>query len=251
MTLRKNDSATREIAKKGGSKAKPKGTASPKWTQIKRNCAYCGRLFWAYPKAIEKGRSKFCSISCSAKAQPREKQALSQVKRIKIQCQNCGKEFVARPCDRRAFCSRHCASQSRQIKLWKNQDYRTKIVTSIVKSQHRKPNVPERKLQDILDKHFPNEWKYTGDGTLIIEGFNPDFANVNGKKKLIEVFGDYWHSSRVAQSWHKSELGRMMAYSSLGYDCLVIWECEINSLSEREIASKIKKFSRKGKCRGK
>lgn len=71
----------------------------------------------------------------------------------------------------------------------------------------------------------------------------PDFANCNGKKDVIEVFGDYWHSAKVTKEhWERTELGKMMTYGSLGYRCLVIWERELNNLPEEEIVKKITAF---------
>lgn len=90
-----------------------------------------------------------------------------------------------------------------------------------------KPNKQELKLQAILDSYFPGEWKFVGDGQVIIGGLCPDFTNINGKKYLIELFEDYWHSK--VRSWTRTELGRIMCYNSYGYKCLVIWEHELKN----------------------
>lgn len=50
-----------------------------------------------------------------------------------------------------------------------------------------KINKIESKLKDVLDSLFPNEYKYTGDASIIIEGKIPDFININGQKKIIEL----------------------------------------------------------------
>jgi len=108
-----------------------------------------------------------------------------------------------------------------------------------------KPNRIELKLEDILNRNFPNQYEYTGDGKLVINGLIPDFANKNGKKDLIELYGDYWHSLELTQeNWRRTELGRIMAYNSLGYRCLVIWEHELNQLSEAQIVKKVKTFTK-------
>lgn len=110
-----------------------------------------------------------------------------------------------------------------------------------------KPNRIELKLEDILNRNFPKQYLYTGDGRLIINGMIPDFCNKDGKKHLIEVYGDYWHSPELTQDdWRRTELGRIMAYNSLGYRCLVIWEHELNQLSEGQIVKKIKTFTKGG-----
>ena len=70
----------------------------------------------------------------------------------------------------------------------------------------------------------------------------PDFINVNGEKKVIEVFGDYWHSDKVIQGhWKRSEFGRKAVYSQLGYDCVVLWEDMIKTEGVDYIKEEIEK----------
>ena len=104
---------------------------------------------------------------------------------------------------------------------------------------NRRPNKPETHLQQVLDAEYPHQWQYTGDGKLIIGGYNPDFANCNGKKLLIELFGDYWHTKK-ADKWSDTELGRVMAFNSLGFRCLVIWEHELGH--REQVVEKINHF---------
>lgn len=124
--------------------------------------------------------------------------------------------------------------------LWQDPKY----VARVMASRSIKPTKPEIELGNILNTYFP-QYKYNGDGSLgvTLAGMIPDFVNVNGKKEVIELFGDYYHSSKmIGDDWRRSELGRLMAYNSLGYRCLVIWEYELGQLSEEEIVAKIKKF---------
>lgn len=125
---------------------------------------------------------------------------------------------------------------------WQNPDY----VSTIMRARGIKPTKPERQLIDILSRYFP-EFEYNGDGRLgvTLGGLIPDFINVNGKKDLIEVFGDYYHSPEViGDDWRRSELGKIMIYNSLGWKCLVIWQHELKELSEQQIVHKIKTFFR-------
>jgi len=111
---------------------------------------------------------------------------------------------------------------------------------------NRRPNKLERNLANLLDEHFP-QFKYNGNFELGISlgGLIPDFVNVNGQKEVIELFGDYYHSPEVTNNdWRRSELGKVMAYSSVGYHCLVIWEHDLNSKSKDEIISAISKFTK-------
>ena len=112
-------------------------------------------------------------------------------------------------------------------KLWQDPKY----IKKMFKALAIKPNKPELALQSILDKHFP-EFKYNGDYSLgiTLTGMIPDFININGKKQVIELFGTYWHSpKRAGKNWKGTELGKIMAYSSIGYKCLIIWENELKN----------------------
>jgi len=63
-------------------------------------------------------------------------------------------------------------------KLWKDPNYYKKVQIGL----NLFPNKPETIILNILNELFPNEWKYTGDFSFIINGKNPDFTNINGKK---------------------------------------------------------------------
>lgn len=130
---------------------------------------------------------------------------------------------------------------------WQDPEFVKKMMFAF----HKKPTKPERQLEAILNKHFP-QYKYNGDGRLgiMLGGLTPDFPNVNGEKDLIEVFGDYYHSPEVLRNrWQGSELGKIMVYNSLGWKCLVIWEHELKELTEEKIVAKIKNFQvRKHAC---
>ena len=81
-----------------------------------------------------------------------------------------------------------------------------------------------------------------GDGSFIIGGLNPDFINVNGKKKVIELFGRVWHDTYL-KDWKRSELGRMMVFSSYGFDTLIIWDDELED--KQVIIDRIKEFNKR------
>lgn len=73
-------------------------------------------------------------------------------------------------------------------------------------------------MQARLNRWFPGEWAYNP-GTTVINGFVPDFINVNGHKLLIEVHGDYWH--------RHDTLGRKRRrYARARFRCVFIWERE-------------------------
>ncbi len=95
------------------------------------------------------------------------------------------------------------------------------------------PNKQEQKMQSILDGLFPDEYKFVGDGQIVIAGKFPDFINVNGKKKIVEVYGDYWHRGDDPQD-------RINTFKPYGYDTLVIWERELRD--ENKLREKLKIF---------
>lgn len=152
------------------------------------------------------------------------------------------------------------AQSKAAIKRWQNPDYRDYQIESAKKrwqnpefvrkmflSLNKRPTNPEKQLEAILIKHLP-EFKYNGDGRLgvTLGGLTPDFVNVNGKKAVIEVFGDYYHSPEVlGDRWQGSELGKIMIYNSLGWRCLVIWASELKQLSEDEVVAKVNAFSKR------
>ena len=87
-----------------------------------------------------------------------------------------------------------------------------------------RPTEPEKFIMEILQKHFPNEWKYTGDFSFWIENKNPDFINVNGLKAIIEFDGDYWHSLPKMQLKDKE---RNEIYARYGYKVLMLKYADI------------------------
>lgn len=108
-----------------------------------------------------------------------------------------------------------------------------------LKACHKKPNKKEKQLIEIIESQkFP--FKFTGDGSVVIGGYIPDFTNINSRKQIIEFFGDYWHSKENI-AWHQTELGRMMAYAQFGFRTLIIWEHELKDTEQ--VVSKIKQFT--------
>jgi len=87
-------------------------------------------------------------------------------------------------------------------------------------SANRKPNKVEQLLNSILQENFPNEWKYVGNGNLIIGGKCPDFTNINGHKLLIELFGTFWHRNETGQD-------RIELFRTYGFETLIIWQNEL------------------------
>jgi len=108
------------------------------------------------------------------------------------------------------------------------------MLKKIIKSFNWRPNGLERKVIDIIEK-YELPYDYVGDGKVFIAGRVPDFIHNNGKKKIIEVFGNYWHKPEDVER-------RTRHFSKYGYECLVIWEKELYECPE-EVINKIKAFT--------
>ena len=68
---------------------------------------------------------------------------------------------------------------------------------------------------------------------------NPDFVDIKNKK-IIEVFGDYWHTKK-ARCYEETEKGRIEYFAKFGYNTLVIWEKELKDIEA--VLIKVLKFN--------
>lgn len=107
--------------------------------------------------------------------------------------------------------------------LKESPEHKTERMKRIGQSLKLKPNKPESFILNLLNELYPGEWKYTGDFSFMINGKNPDFTNCNGQKKLIEIFGDYWHRNENPED-------RKKIFKEFGYETLVLWETELRDL---------------------
>lgn len=114
-----------------------------------------------------------------------------------------------------------------------------------IKPASKRPNKAEITLSGILDTLLAKQYVYTGDGQIIVNGLCPDFVNCNGQRKIIELFGNYWHTKRV-KKWQDTELGRQMAYNYCGFNCLVVWESELVEENRKNLTERILKFHAAG-----
>ena len=169
----------------------------------------------------------------------------------KYYCKECKKEiskfsgiYGNGKCKNCKKCSKKTKVKIRQkaLKNWQNSNYKEKQVKLMFKGMKLTPNKPETLLTKLLNKILPDEYKYVGNRKVIIDRFNPDFINCNGQKKIIELFGDYWHN---LSSYKKRDKRRLIAYNKLGYFTLIIWEHELKDLEK--VISKVIEFNLKVK----
>ncbi len=107
-------------------------------------------------------------------------------------------------------------------------------IKKIANSWNIKPNKPEKIILALLENLYPGQWKYTGDFSFVINGKCPDFVNCNGQKKIIELFGDYWHRGQNPED-------RAAIFAPFGYMTLVLWEHELKDLKKTIL--KIQEFA--------
>ena len=90
------------------------------------------------------------------------------------------------------------------------------------------PNKAEMRLAKILE---PFGFTFSGGGELIVKCKRPDFWD--GKDRLVELYGDYWHRNDDPQD-------RINFMADNGYKCLVIWERELENPTD--VTAKVSAF---------
>ena len=142
------------------------------------------------------------------------------------------------------------------ILLWKDPKYKEKTLKAQFEGRKLSPNKPEAFITKLLNELLPNEYKFVGDGKFWIESCNPDFVNINGQKKIIELYGDYWHANKdfckkysigeidntSIEEIHKRDKERINTFSQYGYQTLIIWEYELGDIDK--LKDKILEFQR-------
>jgi len=133
----------------------------------------------------------------------------------------------------------------------KDRDYASYFLYQIGESTKFGPNGLERRVAKLESRIM-----YTGDRSFwrwlpaLGHHKNPDFIlpgpdpkkPKKGVTKVVEVFGDFWHSRMFtgkAPFDHEQEL--IEAYSEVGIDCLVVWESEVKSDPEG-VAGRLRDF---------
>jgi very-short-patch-repair endonuclease len=113
--------------------------------------------------------------------------------------------------------------------LWLDEKYRNKVLKDV------KPNKPEKLFIELLNG---TNFKYVGNYKFWIDRFNPDFID-KSNKKIIEIYGDYWHTGRT-----NYDEERISSYTKNGYRTLIIWTHELKDLNL--IKNKIYNFIKEG-----
>lgn len=116
------------------------------------------------------------------------------------------------------------------LKKWQDPAFRRKAVQAMFVSKFE-PNKPEKLLIKLFNEILPNEYRYVGNGEVVVGRKIPDFININGQKKIIELFGDFWHSEkRTGRIKIEEENQRIDHFANYGYQTLIIWQSELKDL---------------------
>jgi len=101
--------------------------------------------------------------------------------------------------------------------------YLKNLSTEERRGRNLKANSCEESILEVLEAQWKGDWKFTGDFSFWIGTKNPDFTNINGKKAVIEHFGQYYHSQ-----WYfpntMSEEATIEYYKAWGFRCIILKE---------------------------
>lgn len=112
---------------------------------------------------------------------------------------------------------------------------REKWIKSIAERVVPKPNKSEIAFGIFLNEILPGEYKYN-DGWFILAYKIPDFVNINGKKKVIEYWGEYWHRNDDPSK-------RIDKFLKVGYQTFIAREKEFTKGNREELTKKVVEFN--------
>ena len=118
----------------------------------------------------------------------------------------------------------------------KGKKFSEEHIKNLLKSFDRKPNKLELKFNEFLNKNFPNEWLYVGNGSFLIGYKNPDFINVNGKKICIEIYSNYFKTKKGG-SVEEYKSNRNLHFERYGWKTIFVEQIEL--LNEEILKNKI------------
>jgi hypothetical protein len=132
----------------------------------------------------------------------------------------------------------HCTKHTKKLmsnnlkERWKLPSYREKQIPLILKGLLKRPTSLET---SFINLSYENELpvKYVGNGSIIINGANPDFICTDGRKLLIEVACRFRHPRNYAKQRYK-------IFSKDGYKTLVVWKSEFKN--KNKLLKKVRKF---------
>ena len=185
-------------------------------------CATCGRSFFGHPSA----KSKFCSNDCYFEDMRHRRGSITSHwkggRSYNNKCVDCDKRisFASERCKK-------CAAKLMPHMHIKNRPW-LRTPEAMKKALRRHPiSSLEIKFQKIVDK-YKLPYKYVGNGQFFIERKNPDFININGEKKAVEVYARK-HKEKLRNitidKWKKD---RQNVFAKYGWEIVFFDEVQLN-----------------------
>lgn len=185
-------------------------------------CRNCNKTFSGSPSS----KAKFCSRNCYYKNMNGRKGEITSHWKGGIshnnKCVDCQKHI--------SYASKRCKPCA--VKLMPHMHIKNKpwlrTQEAIKKALKRRlPSSLEAKFQEIVDKHkLP--YKFVGNGKFFIERKNPDFININGEKKAVEIYARK-HKEKMRnmtiEEWKKE---RQNIFAKYGWKIIFLDEIEMN-----------------------
>ena len=195
--------------------------------RIKKICLFCRKQFEVIPYLRAQ---QFCNISCSRKYlwnQSEFRQNITNKLKGKHNSPKTefkkGKHYNIKTEFKRG---QHTSKETEFKKRHKFAiEIERKRIANSIAGNGRK-TIPEKELEKLLNIILPHQYKYVGDGSILIEFFNPDFINKDNNK-IIEMFGDYWHNRPEIK---KRDYYRFRVFKRNNYRTLVVWEHELKNI---------------------
>jgi G:T-mismatch repair DNA endonuclease (very short patch repair protein) len=197
------------------------GENSSNWKggKIKRICFECGKIFFVPKNQIKKEHGKYCSRKCVNLARSKNYCGKNnpswkggEIERI---CNTCGRKFGASLARIKKgggkYCSYSCARRARKFY-----------------THHTKPEL----IFEEICKNNNLPFNSVADSKLWIgknPSINPDFAESHGKKIVVFVNGDYWHSPLLKYNIRNTQRADVQVKICKRYKWkpIIIWETDL------------------------
>lgn len=195
---------------------------------IKTMCAYCGKEIGERPRIFLSNRYCYCNYDCYWKHKPiadGNGKDNWQYNRIKTQCTNCKKDIEVIPYnfgiknaygDNHNFCSQQC--------YW---EYRSKYYVGDKSPSYNRVITDEQRerMRETILKNSRNADRFNSSIQLCVNGIL-DKNNINYEREfiikyyavdnylidynlIIEVMGDYWHTSPLKYNENHSMISEL------------------------------------------
>jgi hypothetical protein len=120
-----------------------------------------------------------------------------------------------------------------KTRQWEDIEY----ARMVRKAQAVNPTKLELAFDALHKDTLPGEYVINTHAEVAVIGSKiPDFVHTAGKKKVVELWGDYWHRGQNPQD-------RIDYFKRFGYDTLIVWEHEMKDIES--VKAKLLAFNQK------